>query len=200
MSSTILDRAPIDRAFFARDAYVVARDLIGVLIRRDRVLLRIVETEAYAQHDTACHAHKGLTPRTAPLFGPPGHTYVYLCYGIHRMLNMVAGSDGVAAGCLIRGAEVVEGLDVVVDRRGTPPGPGICAGPGKIGAALALDVKDTGKDLIDGRFLSLTKGPTGRIASGPRVGIDYADPGDRRRQWRFADATSKAVTHRALLR
>lgn len=200
MSSTTPEPLPIDRDFFARDADVVARALIGVLIRRDRVLLRIVETEAYAQHDTACHAHKGQTPRTAPLFGPPGHAYVYLCYGIHRMLNMVAGSDGVAAGCLIRGAEVIEGIDVVVERRGTPPGAGICAGPGKIGVALGLDIKDTGKDLIDGSFLLLSKGRSGRIASGPRVGIDYADPVDRRRKWRFADAASKAVTHRVLLR
>lgn len=190
----------LPRSFFARAPELVAPALIGVVVRRGPVALRIVETEAYAQHDTACHAHKGLTPRTAPLFGPPGHAYVYLCYGIHKMLNMTAAEEGVAAGVLIRGAEVVDGVDVVVARRGVEFGPGICAGPGKIGVALDLSTADTGRDLVDGEFLSLTAGSPGRLVKGPRVGIDYADAVDRRRRWRFADGNSKAVTHRALLR
>ena len=193
MSSTT-----VDRTFFARDPDVVARDLVGVVVRRGPVALRLVEVEAYAQHDTACHAHKGRTPRTAPLFGPPGHAYVYLCYGIHRMLNLVCGVDGTAAGVLLRAAEVVEGVDVVTARRGLPPGPSICSGPGKIGVALAMDLLDTGKDLFGGDFLTLERGRSRRVISGPRVGIDYASPLDRRRKWRFADADSKAVSHRRL--
>lgn len=190
----------LTRAFFARPPEVVAPELVGVIVRRGPVALRIVEVEAYAQHDTACHAHKGLTPRTAPLFGPPGHAYVYLCYGIHKMLNMTAAEEGTAAGVLIRGAEVVDGIDVVVARRGVAASAGICAGPGKIGVALDLSTADTGRDLIDGAFLSLTRGPPVRLVTGPRVGIDYADLVDRRRKWRFADGDSKAVTHRKLLR
>lgn len=197
----------LGRAFFARDVDVVARDLIGRHLVRgaadadDRVVLRIVETEAYAEHDTACHAHKGRTPRTAPLFGPPGHAYIYLCYGIHTMLNLVAGVDGVAAGVLIRAAEVVAGHDVVTRRRGRAIEPAICAGPGKVGSALALHSSSSGTDICSGDFLSLHAGtPPSRIVSGPRVGIDYADAVDIARAWRFGDADSKSVSHRRLLR
>ncbi|MDP2343298.1 MAG: DNA-3-methyladenine glycosylase [Deltaproteobacteria bacterium] len=188
--------APLDRSFFARDADVVARELIGGIVRCGAVAVRLVEVEAYALHDTACHAHKGKTARTAPLFGPPGHAYIYLCYGIHKMLNLVSHVDGSAGGILVRGAEVVEGVDVVAARRGIAAGPGLCSGPGKIGVALALDTKYSGTDLFGGGLLTFERGPVGRVIAAARIGIEYASPADRARKWRFADADSKAVSHR----
>ena len=196
----------LQRAFFARDVDVVARDLIGRQLVRaaedgSDVVLQIVETEAYAGDDSACHAfNKGPTPRTAPLFGPPGHAYIYLCYGLHTMLNIVAGAEGIAAGVLIRAAEVVAGTDVVVKRRRRPIDHTICSGPGKVGAALALSSSLSGKDICEGDFLAVHEGMVGRrIVCGPRVGIDFASADDIARPWRFADADSRAVSQRRAL-
>lgn len=175
--------APLPTAFFARSAAAVAPELLGCQLRADGVVLRIVETEAYRQDDTACHAHRGRTPRTAPLFGPPGHTYVYLCYGIHRLVNLVCETDGYAGGVLIRGATVLDGHDRVRERRG---GRLDLIGPGKVGQALAADLGWTGRPL--GAHLTVHPGgptPAERVVTGPRVGIDYAEPADRDRPWRF---------------
>jgi len=194
----------LSRDFFARPAADVAHDLVGCVIVRDDVRLRIVETEAYAGDDSACHAFRGMTPRTAPLFGPPGHAYIYLCYGIHTMLNLVAGVDGVAAGVLIRAAEVVGGDDVVKARRGRAPDAtldaAICSGPGKVGAALGLSTASSGTDICAGEFLAVHTGSAPRlVVSGPRVGIDFASAEDIARPWRFADADSRAVSQRRTL-
>ncbi|MEC7949539.1 MAG: DNA-3-methyladenine glycosylase [Myxococcota bacterium] len=169
--------------FFARSAADVAPSLLGCLLHAEPVTLRIVETEAYRQNDTACHAHRGRTPRTEPLFGPPGHVYVYLCYGIHRLVNLVCEAEGVAAGVLIRGATVVAGEALVRTRRG---GRLDLIGPGKVGQALGAELGWTGRP--SGTLLSVHAGsvaPTECIRRGPRVGIDYAAPEDRMRPWRF---------------
>lgn len=193
---------PLRRAFFARDVVDVARDLIGTTLRRDSVVLRITETEAYKwPPDTACHAKAGRTPRTEPLFGPPGHAYVYLCYGIHNLLNLVTGEDGQAQAVLIRACEPVDGLDVVAQRRGGRQGPSLLDGPGKVGQALALDTSWSNHDVTAVSGLELRAGtrPAGLLA-GPRIGIDYALPEHRELQWRFAEADSRWVGHRKSLR
>ncbi len=175
--------APLPAAFFARSAAVVAPELLGCVLMAGDVRLRIVETEAYRQDDTACHAHKGRTPRTAPLFGPPAHVYVYLCYGIHRLVNLVCETDGRAGGVLIRGATVEAGHGRVRARRG---GRLDLIGPGKVGQALGADLGWTGQAL--GIHLTALGGRPAageRIETGPRVGIDYAAPADRDRPWRF---------------
>ncbi len=170
-------------AFFARSAADVAPELLGCVIAAAGVQLRIVETEAYREQDTACHAHKGRTPRTAPLFGPPGRAYVYLCYGIHRLVNLVCETDGAAGGVLIRGATIREGQDIVQARRG---GRLDLIGPGKVGQALAADVAWSGRPLgVDLDVFAGGLRPGERVAVGPRVGIDYAAPADRDRPWRF---------------
>src|SRR5689334_13275606 len=84
--SGALGAAILPQSFYARDALVVARELLGKLIRRDGVVLRISEVEAYRPNDSASHCRMGRTGRNAPMWGPPGHAYVYLCYGIHNML------------------------------------------------------------------------------------------------------------------
>ncbi|MEX1365884.1 MAG: DNA-3-methyladenine glycosylase [Nannocystaceae bacterium] len=188
---------PLPLRWFARDVLEVAPALLGQHIVRDGVVLRITEVEAYRwPGDTACHARSGRTARNAPLWGPPGRAYVYLCYGIHNMLNVVTGRDGQAQAVLIRACEVVEGHEEVIRRRGGVHGPASLAGPGKVGQALALDTGWSHHPLFRAGELMLRRGePPASIVVGPRVGIDYAEPAHRRLPWRFADADSAAVTH-----
>lgn len=170
-------------AFFDRPTPLVARELLGTELVQGGVRLRIVETEAYCPGDSAAHAWRGQTARNLPMWGPPGHLYVYLCYGIHWMLNLVTETEGRAAAVLLRGAEVLEGAEVVRERRG---GRLDLVGPGKVGQGLALDASWSGRPL--GAGLSVLEGhppPPEDIVAGPRVGIDYAEPADRLRPWRF---------------
>lgn len=189
------------QADFAVDALELAPRLLGQLLVRDDVVLRITEVEAYRwPDDTACHARHGRTERNAPMFGPAGHAYVYLCYGIHHLLNVVSDAPGQGAAALVRACELVEGHDTVSARRMGRTGPGALDGPGKVGAALALDTDWSGHALFDAGGLELRRAaPPARIASGPRIGIDYADPEHRDAPWRFADADSAWVGHRRLL-
>lgn len=198
------DRLP--RAFFERDVVRVARELVGThLVKADemgRVVLRITEVEAYlGPTDSAAHSRAGNTPRTAPMFGPAGHTYVYLCYGIHWLLNIVTGGHGEGQAVLVRSADVVDGLDVVLVRRRRALASDLLAGPGKVAQALALDATWTRHDLTKAGGLELHAGERGLpLVVGPRVGIDYAHPKDRNALLRFALAGSAAVTSRATLR
>lgn len=186
-------RLPPD--FFARDVVTLARDLLGRELVQGDVRLRITEVEAYAAYDSACHAHRGRTARNAVMFGPAGHAYVYLCYGLHTMLNVVADDEGVAAAVLVRSAEPVAGLPTVRARRGGREGPVLLTGPGKVGAALGLDVTWSGHPLFAPGGLELHEGaPPDKLRTGPRVGIDYARPADRRRAWRFASAETAWVS------
>lgn len=194
---------PLPLRFFARDVLEVAPALLGQLLCRDGVALRITEVEAYRwPGDTACHARAGRTERNAALWGPPGRAYVYSCYGIHSMVNVVTGSDGQAQAVLVRSCEPVEGLLRVQERRGrAKAGPALLAGPGKVGQALAIEPTWSGHRLhrSGGLFLAAAPVPA-EISVGPRVGIDFATPEHRDLPWRFADAGSRAVTKRAALR
>ncbi|KAJ0088983.1 hypothetical protein Patl1_32933 [Pistacia atlantica] len=95
--------------FFQVDALDLAPRLLGKFLRRDDVVLQITEVEAYRPNDSACHGRFGLTARTAPVFGKGGHAYVYLCYGLHTMLNVVADKEGVGAAVLIRSCAPMSG-------------------------------------------------------------------------------------------
>ncbi|MCX4247262.1 DNA-3-methyladenine glycosylase [Paraliomyxa miuraensis] len=197
---------PLPLRFFARDVLEVAPALLGQLLCRDGVVLRITEVEAYRwPGDTACHARSGRTERNDALWGPPGRAYVYLCYGVHTMLNVVTGADGDAQAVLIRSCEPVEGLPTIQARRGgqtrSRSGPALLAGPGKVGQALDLHTDWSGHPLHRPGDLYLCPGPTpAEIARGPRVGIDFAEPEHQRLPWRFADASSRWVTQRGGLR
>ena len=182
---------PLPATFYARDALDVAAELLGAQVTANGVTLRITEVEAYRfPGDTANHARMGRTPRNAPMWGPPGHAYVYLCYGLHRMLNFVTGPEGHAAAVLIRGGEPVDGFEVFRARRPD----GTCDGPGKVGAALALGTADSGLPLFhDGPLVVHPGPPPTTIRRGPRVGIDYASEADRLAPWRLADAASRQV-------
>ncbi len=131
--------------FFDRPPREVAVDLIGCTLLHGGVGGLIVETEAYERDDPACHAYAGRTPRNAPLFGPPARAYVYTCYGIHSMFNIVTDAQEVAAAVLIRALEPTRGLAAMRERRG---GSGddrtLCSGPGKLCEALAIEPSASG--------------------------------------------------------
>jgi DNA-3-methyladenine glycosylase len=174
-----------------------ARGLLGCALVREEVVLRIVEVEAYGgPEDSASHARHGRTPRNAPMWGPPGRAYLYFCYGMHWMLNVVTGPEACASAVLIRGAEVLGGLETVLLRRKAAKASAqLCAGPGKVAQALGLDREFDGHDLLAPGGLQLRPGPGGgEILSGPRVGIDFATAPDRRRAWRFTLAGSPAIS------
>jgi DNA-3-methyladenine glycosylase len=159
----------LPRTFYARPATRVARDLLGKVLVYDspagRRAARIVEVEAYrGAGDPASHAYRGLTPRTAPMFGPPGRSYVYFVYGMYHCLNVVTERDGVAGAVLVRGAEPVEGLS------GEPRA---LAGPGKLARALGLTTAHTNMDLVRSE-LSIRDAPTvpaARVVRSSRIGL-----------------------------
>jgi DNA-3-methyladenine glycosylase len=183
----------LPESFFARPTLTVARDLLGQRLVRQvdgqRLSGIIVETEAYiGPNDTASHASKGRTPRTRVMFGPPGHTYVYLIYGMYHMLNIVTERDGFPAAVLIRALEPLEGVAHMQARRGKAGGKNLTNGPGKLCRAMAIDLALNNWSLGCGQDLWLEAGPpvpAEAVAAGPRIGIDYAAPADRSAAWRF---------------
>lgn len=193
---------PLDRVRseeLAVDALIAARRLLGCLLVRDDVVLRITEVEAYRwPDDTANHCRMGRTARNEPMWGQAGRAYVYRCYGLHAMLNVVTGGVGEGAAVLIRGADVLAGEATVLARRG---GMLDLAGPGKVGAALALDPSWSHHDLGAPGGLELRPGPApARVLAGPRVGIGYASAEDQAAPWRLANAESRQVSQRRSLR
>jgi DNA-3-methyladenine glycosylase len=195
-------RRILPRTFYARDALDVARDLLGMHLVRGDVTLRITEVEAYRYpDDTANHCRMGKTARNAPMWGPPGHAYVYLCYGLHQMLNLVTNAEGEGAAVLVRACEPVRGLETIRRRRGMKSGPELLTGPGKVGAALGLDTAMSGDALFRPGGLEVREGEApSAIVAGPRVGIDYASAKHRKAPWRLAVAESPYVSHRKSLR
>jgi DNA-3-methyladenine glycosylase len=193
--------ALLPQSFYARDALEVARAVIGAHIRHAGVVLRVTEAEAYRwPDDTANHCRAGKTQRNAPMWGPPGHAYVYLCYGIHNLLNLVTGPEGTGQAVLIRAAEPVEGLSTIQARRGGRSGPVLLTGPGKVGAALGLDRSFSHHPLFCPGGLELAQGSAPKaLSSGPRVGIGFAAPNDLVAPWRIADADSRWVSVRKSL-
>ena len=191
-------RRRLPQSFYARDAASVAADLIGRWLRRGEVVLEITEVEAYLwPDDSACHNRFGRTARTAPLWGPPGRAYVYLCYGLHELLNVVTNPEGEAAAVLIRAARPIAGLPEVQRRRGGRDGPSLLTGPGKVGAALGVDPTWSHHPLYAAGGLELLAGsPPPDLLWGPRVGIDYAAPRDRDALLRFAYPDTPWVSHR----
>lgn len=190
--------APLPRDYFERPTDEVARSLLGAYVIRAASeglsAGRIVETEAYGgPEDRASHARAGLTRRTAPMFGAGGHAYVYLVYGMHECLNVVAHSLAPAGAVLLRALEPVLGVELMRRRRGRPAEPDIrlAAGPARLCQALAVDRSSSGHDLTAAGELWLAQPEDGEavddsaIAFGPRVGVAYAGADWAARPWRF---------------
>ena len=142
----------LPRAFYARDARLVAPELLNKLLVRDDRVGRIVEVEAYCgADDPGSHAFRGRTTRNATMFGPPGHLYVYFTYGMHFCANVVCGEEGTATAVLLRGLDVVAGLD---EMRAAYPTIGrdrdLCRGPARLCRAFSIDRSFDGADLVTG--------------------------------------------------
>lgn len=167
----------LEPEFFDRSVLDVARDLVGCALVVDGVGGVIVETEAYRGDEPACHAYVGLTPRTEPLFGPPGHAYVYLSYGVHSLLNAVAEPEGSAAAVLIRALEPRWGLELMRARRGVDDDRLLCSGPGKLTQALGVGLELNRHSLMGPPFEMLAPDPAwegSTVAVAPRIGITRA--------------------------
>lgn len=178
--------------FFDRDPRTVARDLLGhLLVRRsaDGVTSgRIVETEAYLHSaDPASHSHRGRTNRNQSMFGPPGRAYVYAIHA-RWCVNVVTEPVGVGSAVLIRALEPVDGIDVMIARRGTERVLDLARGPARLCEAMAIDKSLDGYDLIGGSELQLVTvdAPTQRpILSTPRIGVTSGQ--EHRYRYLFAD-------------
>ncbi|KAK6149233.1 hypothetical protein DH2020_016758 [Rehmannia glutinosa] len=189
ISSNFLEKISIlSPDFYQIDALDLAPRLLGKHLKKDDVILQITEVEAYRPNDSACHGRFGITARTAPVFGAGGHAYVYLCYGLHTMLNVVADKEGIGAAVLIRACAPVSGLETIQQRRGLKSEkPVLLTGPGKVGQALGISTEWSNHPLFTPGGLELLDGPQPeKILVGPRVGILYASPEDVNALWRFA--------------
>ena len=165
----------LPRSFYARSAVQVARGLIGKVLVHGPAAGIIVETEAYlGGEDLAAHSARGVTGRTRVIFGPPGHAYVYLIYGVYECLNLVAERDGHPGCVLIRALEPVSGVDLMKARRGAEGRlHQLANGPGKLTLAMGITRRQNGADVTRGSLV--VRHPTSaseiEIEVTPRIGI-----------------------------
>lgn len=166
------------RSFFARDTHLVAKQLLGKLLIRklpgDNFIGRITEVEAYVgEDDLACHASRGKTPRTAIMYGPAGHAYVYLIYGMYYCFNIVTEKKDLPAAILIRGAIPVNGLPRSDAQH-------LLRGPGRITRAFHIDKTLNGQDLTISKKLYIADDGFSfsprQIQTSPRINVAYAGP------------------------
>ena len=191
----------LSRAFFLRSNVVeIAHDLVGkyLVTGKDHTLTvgRIVETEAYdGRKDHACHAYRKVTPRTEVMYREGGTAYVYLCYGIHKLFNIVTNVEGKAGAVLIRAVEPIKGIKVMRERRGNLKNPlKLTAGPGSLTVAMGIDLSYN-KSLIGSDTFFIANGEKRNIEleTDRRVGVDYAGK-DAALPWRFFEIGNKYVS------
>ncbi len=184
------ERGILPRDFYNRHTLTVARELIGarlVRILNGRKLVGlIVETEAYiSEKDLACHAKAGLTPRTAPMYGEAGHVYVYFTYGNHWMFNVVTEKVGFPAAVLIRAIQPIEGVEVMMRRRGGRD----TFGPGKLTQAMDIAKRENTVDLTGSspnlRIEAGVRVPNSLVTKSPRVGLNNTAEPWLSKSWRF---------------
>lgn len=194
----------LSRSFYERaDVVQISKDLIGKVLctQINGVLTKaeIVETEAYnGRTDKACHAHlQTRTKRTEVMYGPPGHAYIYLCYGIHHLFNIVTHKDGYADAVLIRGVKPLVGADHMVIRRGKEKlKPVIANGPGKLSQAMGITTDLNKTDLLRENIWvedHQNHIRSDQIIASKRIGVDYAGE-DALLPWRFTLKGSKWIS------
>ncbi|MGH7686028.1 MAG: DNA-3-methyladenine glycosylase [Candidatus Dormibacteria bacterium] len=197
--------APLGREWFARPTLLVARELLGCILVVDggtahEVCARVVETEAYlGTSDPASHAYRGPTRRAAIMFGPAGHLYVYLSYGVHHCANLVTEADGTAGAVLLRAASVMDGEATVRRRRGPAlPADTLLRGPGNLCRGLGLSLRDNGTDVggATGRVTVLPPAARAPVCVTRRVGITAAADAPLRFAWRGDPAVSRPLPWR----
>jgi len=187
-----------DRAWYDRPAIQVAEDLLGCILVHESpqglVAGRLVEVEAYeGPEDLAAHSSRGRTERNGVMFGPPGHLYVYLVYGLHHCANVVCGPGDKPEAVLLRAAAITDGLALARTRRGAAPDRRLASGPGNLGSAFGLDRTLNGSDLLNGPVWLAEGVPPDRIAHRRRIGVDYAGAWAGR-PLRFLDADDRHVS------
>ncbi len=167
----------LPRSFYARPTVQVARDLLGQILVHGQTSGRIVEVEAYpgtylGAEDLAAHSSRGITNRTRVIFGPPGHAYIYLIYGMYQCLNVVAEPEGTPGCVLLRALEPLTGLDLMRRRRGRSD---LASGPGKLTQALGITPDLNTTDLTRGplRIVAATPSSDRAILVTPRIGIRH---------------------------
>lgn len=143
----------LDLDFYQKyDTLTLAQKLLGcTLVHKTKdgtTAGKIVETEAYLYDDPACHAFKGKTPRTAPMFEAAGIAYVYLIYGVYECFNIVSGEKGRGEAVLIRALEPIEGIDLMMERRQTNQTQNLCSGPGKLVLAMGINRSNNFQSMI----------------------------------------------------
>ena len=184
----------LPRDFFTRPTLTVARSILGARLVRvesgQRLAGIITEAEAYiGETDLGCHARAGRTPRTAVMYGPPGHAYVYFTYGMHWMLNFVTEAEGFPAAVLIRAIQPVEGLETIAARRKGRPQQAWTDGPGKICQALGIDGGLNGTDLCAAEAVLFVEAgdpvPDDCVTIGPRVGLNSVPEPWKSMPWRY---------------
>lgn len=182
----------LDESFFARPVAEVAPALIGCTLLVDGVGGVIVETERYQQDDPASHSFRGPRGRALVMFGPPGRLYVYRSYGIHWCANLVCEPEGRGAAVLLRALAPSAGLDAMRERRGGLADRLLCAGPGRLCAALAIDGSLDGSSAVDpeGPVALLAPADPATVVRGPRIGITRA----AELPWRFGLAGSRHLS------
>lgn len=188
------EREKIPAEYYLHDDVVwLARDLLGKVLVTEiegiRTAAIITETEAYSHLEKGCHAYGGkMTGRNRVMFGPGGQAYVYLCYGIHHLFNIVTNRAGIAEAVLIRGVYPLEGLEyMLLRRKKTQIDRQISAGPGTLSQALGITTHYSGHSLTEGVIWLENRGfvlPEDIIRASPRIGIDYAGE-DALLPWRF---------------
>ena len=181
----------LDGSFFARDVLEVAPDLLGrrVVSRSPAgdVVVELTEVEAYGgPDDPGSHARRGPTPRSAVMFGPPAHLYVYFSYGMHWCVNIVCGAEGTASAVLLRAGRVVEGHDLARQRRpAARVDRDLARGPARLAAALGIDKALDGATLVGAVEVHGHSAGTASIRIGPRVGVSGAGGDGAAYPWRF---------------
>lgn len=196
-------RNKVDLNWYINDNVVeVAQQLLGKTLctRFDGITTKgkIVETEAYSgDNDKACHANnQRMTRRNRVMFASGGRAYVYLCYGIHHLFNVVTNIDGKADAVLIRAIEPIEGIDTMLDRRNMDiVEKRLSAGPGVLSQALGITTDNYGEKL-DGNKIWIEKNeniPTAEIIAATRIGVAYAEE-DALKPWRFYVKENKWVS------
>ena len=197
------DFTRLERTFFSRPTGLVAADLLGCTLvhisSEGPVGGLIVETEAYiGEEDQACHARAGRTPRTAVMYGPPGHAYVYFSYGVHWMFNVVTEAEGMPAAVLVRAIRPTMGIDIIRRRRGNQPEKHWTDGPGKLCRALGIDKAHDGLDLCaaEAPLLIAQRNPACEVSvtNTARVGLNKVAEPWKSIPWRFLLNSSPEAT------
>jgi DNA-3-methyladenine glycosylase len=183
-------RVRLTKAFFDRNVHEVAPELIGTTLLFDGVGGIIVEVEAYDHEDPAAHGFGGRTARNAVMFGPAGHAYVYLIYGLYWCLNFVCEPEGVANAVLIRALEPTVGIPLMQKRRKMKDVRLLCAGPGRLCEALGITRAHDGFALDAPPFRLLARPTAVPLAVGPRIGITKAID----KPWRYGLAGSRFLS------